>query len=290
MIEKIGKLPVNSRITIDYTKTPPSIDFGYPDPDTSVVRRSDVTYFISMIFAGIIFLILFSSYTNWVQPIYYPHISDAETTIDNVAISRFEYFNGTNYIHNGSYYGFSKLLINYTWNDKPHFTTIYLSEAGPLFPMPYFQDTQNSSTTQMLGMLLQAFILIIIFFILTIANSYWVGKVFRDTKWGNKKFPEFNKRIHNAYYSVEFTRENFPANNIIEIPLFKNMYMDYDATGDFAEQLKKITIIEHPFNKLIRKGKGKRKQIIKKRQVNLWKCIFEFKGKPKDGGIEIRFT
>ncbi len=229
MIEKIGKLPVNSRITIDYTKTPPSIEFGYPDKDTSVV--------ISMIFAGIIFLILFSSYTNWVQPIYYPHISDAETTIDNIEISRFEYFNGTNY--NGSYYGFDELLINYTWNNKPYFTTIFLSQEGPLFPMPYFTDAQNGNTTKLLGMLLQAFILIIIFFILTIVNSYWVAKVFRDTKWGNKKFPELNKKIHNAHYSVEFTPENFPANNIIEIPLFKNMYLDYDATGDFAEQLKK---------------------------------------------------
>jgi hypothetical protein len=65
--------------------------------------------------------------------------------------------------------------------------------------------------------------------------------------------------------------------------------MDYDAIGDFAEQLKKISIIEHPFNKLVKKGFFK-KQIIKKPQVYLWKCIFEFKEKPKDGRIEIRFT
>jgi hypothetical protein len=65
--------------------------------------------------------------------------------------------------------------------------------------------------------------------------------------------------------------------------------MDYDATGDFAEQLQKISIIEHPFNRLIKKG-FRKKQIIKKPQVYLWKCIFEFKNKPSSGGINIRWS
>jgi hypothetical protein len=48
---KIGKLPVNSRIFIDYSKDPPSINFGYPDEDTTIIRKSSVTYLISIAIA-----------------------------------------------------------------------------------------------------------------------------------------------------------------------------------------------------------------------------------------------
>jgi hypothetical protein len=141
----------------------------------------------------------------------------------------------------------------------------------------------------------QGVILVAVFVLLVFLNSFWVAKVFKDTRWGNKKFPEFNKKLHDAKFSAEFTPENFPAgtNNIIEIPLFKNMYMDYDATEDFAEQLIKVSITEHPFNKLIKKGlpfSKKRKVIIKKTNVYLWRCVLEFKNKPVTGGLSLRWT
>jgi len=287
-IEKIGKLPVNSRITIDYTQSPVKIDFGYPDPDTSVVRKSSVTFLISMLFTAIIFLILLGIYSYFLQPMIYPHIGPVDTKINQIIISDFQYY--TNGIPNGTHYGFDKLLINYTWNNKIYYSKLFLSREGLFFLIPYFYEPD---TKRNLMLFFQGSVLMIIFFGLIFLNSFWVAKVFRDTKWGNKKFPELNKKLNDAKYSAEFFPQDFPSNNIIEIPLFKNMYMDYEATDDFAEHLQKISIIEHPFNRFIKKGlpfSKKRKNIIKKPNVYLWKCIFEFKDKPKTGQLILRWT
>jgi hypothetical protein len=135
------------------------------------------------------------------------------------------------------------------------------------------------------------------FFLLVYLNSFWVAKIFKDSKWGNKKFPELNKKLLDERYSVEYTKENFPekvkGKYIIEIPLFKNIYMDYDAEDDFANQLQRVSITEHPFTMLVKRGlpfSKKRKHMIKKPNVYLWKCVFEFKKKPTNGRLEIRFT
>jgi Na+-transporting methylmalonyl-CoA/oxaloacetate decarboxylase gamma subunit len=296
VIEKIGKLPVNSRIFIDYTKTPPAIDFGYPDPDTKVVRKSDITYIISMFFAGLMILVLVILFMLYIQPRLYPNIGPSNTVINQAFITDFQYY--TNGTHNGTHYGFDAILVNYTWNNKVRYAEIELSQEGSLFPVPYFTEDAHLSLNRTLFILVQALGLVFIFIILVILNTFWVAKVFKDTKWGNKKFPELNKKMHDAHYSAEFTPENFPTDkNIIEIPLFKNMYMDYDATGDFAEQLIKISITEHPFNRLTKKGNPFRKKgsikgihIIKKVNVYLWKCAVEFKDKPKDGSLILRWT
>jgi hypothetical protein len=128
------------------------------------------------------------------------------------------------------------------------------------------------------------------FFLLTISFTYIIGFLFRKTKVGQRAFPELNKKMHDKDYSAEFTPEDI-IDNKVELPLFKNMYLDYEATGDCSAQLIKISIIEHPFSKLVkRKGHYMYKKEKKKPQVYLWKAIFEFKEKPKDGKLEIRFT
>jgi hypothetical protein len=295
VIEKVGKLPVNSRIFIDYTQSPVKIDFGYPDPDTKVVRKSDVTYLIAMFFAGLMILILVIFFMLYIQPILYPHIGPSNTVVNQAFITDFQYY--TNGTHNGTHYGFDAILVNYTWNNKVRYARIELSQEGSLFPVPYFTEDAHLSLNRTLFILAQAIGLVIIFIILVIFNTFWVAKVFRDTKWGNRKFPELNKKMHDAKYSAEFFPQDFPVNNIIEIPLFKNMYMDYEATDEFSDYLTKISIIEHPFNRLTKKGnpfrkKGSRKgiHIIKKPNVYLWKCIIEFKDKPKDGHFILRWT
>jgi hypothetical protein len=292
-IERVGKLPVNSQIFIDYTKTPPSIEFGYPDKDTSVVRKSDVTYLIAIFFAVLMILILVILFMYYIQPVLYPSIGSSNTVINQAFITDFQYYNSSG-VPNGTHYGFDAILINYTWNNKAYYTKIRLSQEGSLFPVPYFTEDAHYSMNRSLFIIAQGAGIAILFIILTILNSFWVAKVFKDTKWGNRKYPELNKKFHDARFSAEFTPENFPQDkNIIEIPLFKNMYMDYDATGDFAEQLMKVSIIEHPFNRLIKKGlpfSKKRKNIIKKPNVYLWKCIIEFKDKPKDGMLVLRWS
>lgn len=288
-IEKIGKLPVNSRIFIDYTQNPVKVDFEYPDPDKSSIRKSDLTYIISLFFTIFMFLILFALYISFIYPMIYPHADDSYTTVNNITVFRFEYYN--NGTPNGTLYGFNKLYINYTWNDKNYSSNFIISREGLFYLIPYFYE---SSLKRELLVLLQGLIMIALLIVFVVLNSYWVAKIFKDTKWGNRKFPELNKKMHDAKFSAEYSPENFPKDkNIIEIPLFKNMYMDYDALGDFAEQLIKISIIEHPFNRLTKKGNPFSKKpmnIIKKPNVYLWKCILEFKDKPKDGSLVFRWS
>lgn len=285
-IRRVGTLPVNSRIAVDYSKTPPSIEFEYPDKDTSVIRRSSVVVLTSLFITVIIILILIGINIRYIIPLRYPSTGHLNTHINNITIIDFQRFNGTSY--NETHYGFDKLLINFTWNNKPHLINLSLIEDGVLILTPSFIDKNNNYWKNNLLNISGGMLITIGLFLF---NLFWIARVYRDTKWGNKKFPEFSKKLNDAHFSVDFSPENFPANNIIEIPLFLNMYLDYDATGDFAEQLLKVNIIEHPFNKLIKKGRGARKHIIKKKpQVYLWKCILEFKKKPEDGQIEIRWT
>jgi hypothetical protein len=298
-IERIGKLPVNSRILVDYTKNPPTIDFEYPDPDTSVIRKSDATYLFSIFIAGIMMIIFIFGYVAYIQPKMYTNISSLDTTINEISVVDFQRFNQTSghYI-NGTHYGFDKLIINYTWNNKPRSTSLILSTVGSLFPIPVFEEAHHGAFMDAVSLEgMQALILVILFVILAYVNSFWVAKIFTNTKFGNKNYPKLNKKLHDARYSAEFFPKDLPANNIIEIPLFKNMYMDYDATEDFADYLQKVSIIEHPFNIHIRKGwpfirllPFMKKTEIKKPQVYLWKCVFEFKEKPKDGQLIVRWT
>lgn len=284
VIEKIGRLPVNSRIFIDYTKIPPQIDFEYPDTRKSNIRRGDITYFFSMVTSIIILLIMLGGYTFWIQPWLYPSIDDTEIQVNQIVISDFEYPNGT-------HYGFNSILVNYTWNNKTQKASLDLTTQGIIILKPYFYDKINSFRYY-LPVILEGISLFALFIILTILNSYWIAKLFTDTSWGNKKFPELNKKLHDKRYSAEFFPEDFPQNgNTIEIPLFKNMYMDYEATEDFSKYLEKISIIEHPFNRFIKKGIFRKKE-LKEKNISLWKTVFQFKEgiRPKTGRLILRWT
>ena len=292
-IEKIGSLPVNSKIFVSYLTDPPTIDFEYPDPNQSAIRNSDAVYLISLIVTMFMMLFLAALFFLSVTPKLYPHDTTFDTTINNVTTINYQYTNGT-------VYGFDNILVNFTWNDKNYSSRLRLSREGLFIVIPTLYDEHRNTTASVI-LIIQGVTLGIIFLALLFFNAFWLSKVMVNTKWGNRYYPELNKKMHDAHYSAEFTAANFPTDkNIIEIPLFKNMYMDYEATGDFAEQLIKVSITEHPFNRLVKKGlprlfrinpkKDNTKNIIKKTNVYLWKCVLEFKDKPKDGGLVLRFT
>lgn len=263
IIEKVGELPVNSRCTIDYTKSPPDIQFEYPDKDTRVVRRSSVTLLIAMFIAG--FIVLgFAMYSE--SSIFKAHA----LTINQAFI-----------------YNNNSILVNYTFNGETYYTKITPSYEGFFWTVISLRSENIRGSFEIL---IQGLLLIGGFFLLTISLSYVIGFLFRKTKFGQKTFPELNKKMHDKDYSADFTPEDI-VDNKVELPLFKNMYLDYEATGDCSAQLIKISIIEHPFSKLVKRhGHYMYKKEKKKPQVYLWKAIFEFKEKPKDGKLEIHFT
>lgn len=97
---------------------------------------------------------------------------------------------------------------------------------------------------------------------------YWFPKI-------NAKFSEI---LNRGYYEVIFRKTD---NKKVEIPLFSNVILKYNAFGDFSKYLSKVKIREHPFNKRIR-GKKHRTQ-------NLWKATFTFKRECKTGYLKIMF-
>lgn len=67
----------------------------------------------------------------------------------------------------------------------------------------------------------------------------------------------------------------------IEIPLFKNIVLDYKATGEMSKYLEKFEIIEHPF---LWKTNEKFE-----RNPWLWKATFYFSQIPSNGLLRVRF-
>lgn len=95
-----------------------------------------------------------------------------------------------------------------------------------------------------------------------------------------KQIPHL-QTIGSTKYKVELIPEDLKENKF-EIPLFKNILMDYIATEEFSKYLERVEIIEHPFNLYI-KNKKKPNQF-------LWKGIFYFSEKPKTGELKIIFS
>ena len=99
----------------------------------------------------------------------------------------------------------------------------------------------------------------------------------------NRFQPQFAKKIVIRHNGAIFRK--CPKNKIIEIPLFRNVYLDYNAEDDFSRYLSKVEIKEHPFSRILKQKKGK---ILKKtRHPYLWKAQFIFSKVPKKGKLEV---
>ncbi len=75
----------------------------------------------------------------------------------------------------------------------------------------------------------------------------------------------------------------------VEIPLFKNILLEYEAKKDFSKYLSYFEIREYNFKYI--KGKTIKKAMKSKKSVNeyLWYARFYFKKKPIDGKLVVLF-
>ena len=148
-----------------------------------------------------------------------------------------------------------------------------------LFKYIYFGDIVREITINSLeeSLIFLAFINILIASILGTA-------LILNNKRFIKYFPMLNT-IGAKYYVAKFNKDNING-NIIEIPLFKNVFLEYKATESFSEHLERVEIVEHDFNRiLIKKNKVK-----KYPQEYLWKAIFYFSEKPTSGELFVKFS
>jgi len=87
-----------------------------------------------------------------------------------------------------------------------------------------------------------------------------------------------------GYYSQKIYKID---SKVFEIPMFENVFLDYNATGEFSKYLKKVNITEHPLDYCKKNISGKTKN--KHRQTSYWKAKFIFSGIPKNGFLEVKF-
>jgi hypothetical protein len=107
----------------------------------------------------------------------------------------------------------------------------------------------------------------------------------------NKKFlllmPKLQWVFGGQFFVIEVKPKDI-KNNKFEIPLFRNVGLDYIVTEDFSEYLKSVEIIEHNFNFLIKSYFFNK--VIKKPNQYLWRAVFTFSKKPKTGVLKCRFN
>ena len=304
IIEEVGDKPLNARIYIDYEQDPPTINFDYPDTSTNQITNSSSTYLFALIATLIMIMFLIVFWNNYINHTFFPHTSVEDFHLNDVRVMRYNFTN------------ISDIVIQYNWNNKTYDNVyIFRKAGGVLWYYPTFESITAIQDTYII--FVSAFIFYLVLMVVFYANVKWISLVFTKTKWGHKNFPEINKRLHGKDYMAEFLPKDFDELGytrtsdgrwFIELPLFKNMYMDYEATEEFSKYLAKISIVEHPFSRFVKKKgvsltriKKARKKAKnssemdvyydKKTNIYLWKCVFEFKQKPISSGyLRIWFT
>jgi hypothetical protein len=269
----IGKYPVNSRITIDYSSGKPKVKFGYPRKDVKRQVILSSATFLPALLVCLILLIIFSS--NY-------HLSDARGEPElNDCISYSLYINGsTKFVGQHVECIIDGEIYDMYTKYEPGKKLLWIKQPPSLVSNP---DTSDVNIEMVLA-IMNSFIFMFIFIGVMIIFYFF----YTSTNLGRRIFPEMNKKLADARYYTKIKNLN---SKTFELPLFKNMYLDYKAKGDYGKQLKKFEIVEHPFNSIVWKRK-KRKDIPmkKKGQIYLWKAVFTFKEIPKDGYLEIWWT
>ena len=125
-------------------------------------------------------------------------------------------------------------------------------------------------------------------FVFMFIPSLLITSLFVSNKWLLKKMPSINMNLalfpSNGYYYAKVEAKDMKDNKF-EIPLFDNIFMDYDLYGDF-KNIQKVNITEYDFKKKWKNILGKLKE---RQQDGNWKVEFIFKQKPEKGYMEIRF-
>lgn len=144
---------------------------------------------------------------------------------------------------------------------------------------PYFFEKQSTIFVFLLVFL------ILFSFVFGYILEGIIIKIALKNNWIKKKIPSINKVLWGKGYMKTFNQ--IPKSKVIELPLFNNVYLDYNATEDFSEYLQRVEIREHEFDYVFRSRKKKIKN--KKKNINLWNAKFYFSQSPKDckGGLEL---
>lgn len=296
-LSKFGKLPINARITIDYSKKKPKVTFGY----IAAKQQRSLNY---MNIFSMIPTIIIISLGLWMLTNY----SNSLNIAPNVGICGFyeQHSLGDNKVS----------AYNITCGDKSYLVKYRQAKGIFIFGTAEGFSTDRTSESQLenwlsfintagkpwyivtsvgMLMLIFAFGAMIGTMFLVFGMCYFFGWSFQYIPYINKKvnrwIPEINKKMTSARYSATFNKCS--EDKVIEIPLFHNVFLDYDAKGEFSKYLQRVEVREHPFAMLSTKsifGRRQKQKYKKKKNIFLWKARFIFKEVPKKGQLEVRWA
>ena len=280
MVEKHGTWPANARVDVDYSKGKPKISFDYPDNGDSAKKQAKKqnrlgphTFILVIILAC--FLVCTASggvqYVSSPEECNFSEVSyeSNKTIIDHMTGNESSFYYK-------AISGYNITCGNETYKIKfNNFDSMEMS-AG-------FHNNDYDSKEQLWFVSLWILLPIILFFIINGLLTIYLIK----QKWYQKWLPKHQaegwiKNIKNKKY-IKFTEEDV-ENNMVEIPLFNNVELDYKAEGDFSDKLERIKIREHQYYKY-KKGKVGKKKI----DLYKWYARFYFKTRPKKGSLEVIF-
>ena len=279
----VGKLPINARITIDYTKKKPSVKFGYPRKDSFYqVILSFPTLIPAMLITIMFGYLIQYATADLLSTNDYPEMDDCQTYLTHLKNKTYLIGVHLECEMDGEIYVMKTKLVRgngiFYFNDPPK---LYNDD-----------DAVVKDNLTFILSLIRAGLICLLFPL----SLFLVYMFYTRTKLGQRIFPEFGKIISDARFYTKF--DKVPGNKQIEIPLFKNIYLDYKATKGFSKNLLKMEIMEHPFTEIVRQSssvfslkKRSMGEITKtKKQVYLWKATFYFKDIPTDGTLEVWWT
>ncbi len=282
MEKKEGKHLVTSRVDVDYTGKKPTIKFGYPYKDKNKAARAQggllsITILIWFIIGAIPLLVfVYADYYENYMGVDYPK-ECGNFTLDDLSY--------TGYFENSSYnYSYKKVDgFNVTCDNQIHVIDFRIYGG-------YFTEYDNRNHNLFTNNYLLYFLLFWFYtslFVASYINKNLITRFLIKKKWYQRWLPKANadgvlwKRRSKRYRKF---KSKDVLDNIIVVPEFSNVELDYKTKGEFSKYLVKIKIREHRNRKINIKSKkiGKEKMEICK-----WYAIFYFKQKPKDGYLEV---
>lgn len=284
-IKKIGDFPTNARIKIRYPEdnSEPTIDFEYPDNQRQLDGLWNTsTNFLLAIICTMITLLIFFSYLS-LRPVNYPDCiirpmgdSSYDVTVDNATYTIIT--NVSTIIAACGHEGGGWFI---EWRNAPYpGNNPFIGQWSP-------RRAESEYYT-----FIWVLIYLVAVYAMLMGYAKLISLIVRKTSLGKSVFPGLNKKIRDKHFSARFTSADVSDDKLeIELPLFSNIYLDYEASGELSDYLKEVEIKEHDlvvYKRKRFKSKSEPKQEIP--NVYLWKAVFKFSKKPTNGELKVDFT
>ncbi len=278
---------MNARVDVDYSGKEPKIKFGYTSKNPKKDAMSQHSYGLHTIFIIFLAYLAFGYMLNYNIEGNYPENCSVDFNEGlesiNLSITFTEGDLFSSAVINNTY---KKVIegANVTCDGKLYFIefkkdnsiyTLASSETG--FYHKYNDKGEWLSSIYLLS------ILSLLFVSGYILNRLITFLLLKSERY-RKGTPKFQAAMARSRKYMKFKPKDVES-NMVEIPSFSNVVLEYKTDGDFSDKLQRIKIREHSWYRYNKKKKAPKKKI--RRDVYKWYARFFFKETPKDGYLEV---